>query len=55
MILFAILAITLVVLIIGAVVILGVGGGAFVIVFGDLIVCALLIGWIIKGLIKKRK
>ena len=55
MILFTLLAIMLVVLVVTAVIVLGVGGGTFIIVFGDLIVCAFLIGWIIKRLIKRRK
>ena len=55
MILLTILAIVLVLTIITAVIILGVGGGAFIIVFADLIVCALFIGWIIKRLIKRKK
>jgi hypothetical protein len=54
MILLAILAIILVLVIVTGVVILGVGGGAFIIVFADLIVCALVIGWLIKRLIKRR-
>lgn len=55
MILFTILAIMLVVLVATAIFILGVGGGAFIIVFADLIVCVLVIVWIIKRLIKRRK
>lgn len=55
MILFTILAIMLVLLITTAVIVLGIGGGAFIIVFGDLIVCAVLIGLIIKCLLKKRR
>lgn len=54
MILLTILAIALVLVITAGVVILGVGGGAFVIIFADLIVCALVIGWMIKRLIKRR-
>ena len=45
----------LVLLIVTAVITIVVGGGAFIIVFADLIVCALVIAWIIKRLIKKRK
>lgn len=55
MILFTILSIMLVMLIVTAVVVLAVGGGAFIIVFADLIVCAFVIIWIIKRLIKRRK
>ena len=55
MILFTILAIMLVVLVVTAIFILGVGGGAFIIVFADLIVCVLVIVWIIKRLIERRK
>ena len=55
MILFTILSIMLVMLIVTAVAVLAVGGGAFIIVFADLIVCAFVIIWIIKRLIKRRK
>ena len=55
MILFTILSIILVMLIVTAVVILGVGGGAFIIVFADLIVRVFVIIWIIKRLIMRRK
>lgn len=55
MILLTILAIVLALTLITAVIILGVGGGAFIIVFADLIVCALVIIWIIKHLIKRKK
>ena len=55
MILFTILSIVLVMLIVTAVVVLGVGGGAFIIVFADLIVCVFVIIWIIRRLIKRRK
>lgn len=55
MILFTLLAIMIVVLVVTAVIVLGVGGGAFIVVFGDLVVCAVLIGWLIKRLIKRRK
>lgn len=55
MILFIVLAI--IALIVGAiaVVTLVVGGAAFVVVFGDLIVCAIFIALIVRWLIKKRK
>ena len=55
MILFIVLAI--IALIIGAiaVVTLVVGGTAFVMVFGDLIVCVAIIALIIRWLIKKKK
>ena len=55
MILFTILMITLVVLAVTAIIVLGIGGIAFIIPFADLVVCALLIAWIIKRLIKRRK
>lgn len=55
MILFIVLAI--IALIIGAiaVVTLVVGGTAFVVIFGDLIVCVAIIAFIIRWLIKKKK
>ena len=50
MILFLILLIMAIILTVTAVIMLSVGGAAFLIVFGDIIICALLIGWIIKKL-----
>lgn len=50
-----ILATILVIVVATAVAILAVGGGMFVVVFADLIVCGLFIAWIIKRLIKRRK
>ena len=55
MILFTILAIMLLIVTGVAVVALGVGGAAFIVVFGDLIVCAVIIAFIIKRLIRRKK
>lgn len=55
MILFTILATILVTLLLFAVIIIGIGGGTFIIVFGDLIVCIAIIVCIIKHFIKKKR
>lgn len=55
MILFMILAIMLVVMTVFAVLIIGIGGGIFMIIFADIIVCILLIAWIIRKLAKRKK
>lgn len=55
MILLTILAIIFVILIVSGVVLLSVGGAAFMVVFADLIVCALFIGWLIKKLFKRKR
>lgn len=55
MIMFTILMIILAILITVGVVLISVGGAFFIIVFGDLIVCAFIIIWCIKHLIKRRK
>ena len=55
MILFSILAIVLLLLVVISVLLLSVGGTAFIIVFGDLIVCALFIGLLIKCLFKRKR
>lgn len=54
MLLFGILIVMLVLLAVAAIVILGVGGSAFIIAFGDIIVCIAIIIWIIKRMIKKK-
>lgn len=54
MILFAILLLIAVFLIIFTVAAVAIGGTAFVIIFGDVIVCIALIVWIIKKIMKKR-
>lgn len=55
MILFMILAIMLVVMAVFALLIIGIGGGIFTIIFADVIVCILLIAWIIRKLAKRKK
>lgn len=52
MILFTILAIIFVLLIVSAILILSIGGSAFIIVFADVIVCAVIVGLIIKKLLR---
>lgn len=55
MILFTILLATLIILAIVTVLGLGIAGAGVMMVFGDVIVCMLLIALIIKHFIKKRK
>ena len=55
MITFLALILILVVLIIISAIILAVGGSAFILVFGDLIVCIAIVVWIIKHIFKKKK
>ena len=55
MVMLTILAFILITLIIFAVVAVGVGGSVFIIIFSDVIVCALFIAWLIKHLANKRK
>ena len=55
MILFMILLFTLVFLVLFGIFALSLGGAAVIIVFGDVIVCAFLIAWIIKLIIRKKK
>ena len=54
MILFIILAIMAVIALIGAVITLVIGGASFLLVFGDVIVCVMLIAFIVRCLIRKR-
>lgn len=55
MITLTILVIIMVLLIIAAIVAASIGGALFMIIFGDLIVCALVIGFIIKKWIERKK
>lgn len=55
MILTTILLLTVVALTVFAVTIISVGGTAFIIIFADVIVCALSIFWILKRLFKRKK
>lgn len=55
MILFAILALILVILTVIVVVVTSVIGAGAIVIFGDVIVCIVLLGWIIKKLFFKRK
>ena len=54
MILFSILAIVLVLLLVIAVICISIGGTAFIVVFGDVIVCAAIIIFIMKRLLNKK-
>lgn len=53
MILLLILAIILAILVVFTIAVVSVGGAVGLIIFGDIIVCILVIGWIIKKLIFK--
>lgn len=55
MILFIILLLTVLLLTVAGIAMLSVGGAAFIVLFGDVIVCAVLIVWIMKRLLKKRR
>lgn len=55
MILSTILLITFIVLMVTTVIALSVGGAAFILVFGDVIVCMAIIIWIVKRLTKRKK
>ena len=54
MILISILAVILVILLLFSVFIISTVGAGAIVLFGDIIVCVLFIGWLIKRLIKKR-
>lgn len=54
MILFTVLLLIALFLIIFTVGAVAVGGAAFIIVFGDVIICIAIIAWIIKRIIKKK-
>ena len=55
MILFTILLTRLLILMVFTILAIGAGGAAFIIVFGDVIVCMALIVWIIKHLFGRKK
>lgn len=55
MILTTILLITFIILMVTTVIALSMGGAAFILVFGDVIVCMAIIIWIVKRLIKRKK
>ena len=54
MVTFIILLCTLLLVTVASIALLSVGGAAFIVVFGDLIVCALMIVWVMKRLLKKK-
>lgn len=55
MILFLILSLILIALIALTIIVIAVGGTAFIVVFGDVIVCIFILAWIIKKLFFKKK
>ena len=54
MILFTLLMIALVVFAVITIITILIGGVGFIVIFGDLIICILLIAWIIKHFLKKK-
>lgn len=55
MILFLILTLILIALIAISIVVIAAGGTAFIVVFGDVIVCIFILAWIIKKIFFKKK
>lgn len=55
MIMFTILLITFLVLLATTILAISIGGAGFLIIFGDVIVCIILIAWIIKRRIQRKK
>ena len=55
MILFLILSLILIALIALTIIVLSAGGTAFIVVFGDVIVCIFILAWIIKKIFFKKK
>lgn len=55
MILFTILLIMILILAVVAITVISVGGSAFLVIFGDLIVCIAIIVFIMKHLIEQKK
>ena len=55
MFLFLVLLITFVILILITAFVISIFGAGFIIIFGDVIVCVLIIAWIIKKIISKKK
>lgn len=52
---FIVLVMVLLILLIVTAIIFAIGGSAFILVFGDLIVCIAIIVWLIKKIIRKKK
>lgn len=55
MFLFLVLLITLIILISITAFVISIFGAGFIIIFGDVIICVLIIAWIIKKIISKKK
>ena len=55
MILFSILAIITLILLVSAILIVSIGGAAFIIIFADVLVCIAILVWIMWRLIKKKR
>lgn len=55
MIIFSIMLITFIILAFISISLLSVGGAAFIVIFGDIIVCMAIMYWLMKLLFKKKK
>lgn len=55
MILFITLLLIMLILTVVTIAVISVAGASFIIIFGDVIVCIFIIGWIIKKIIQKSK
>lgn len=55
MILFSILAVITLILLVAAILIVSIGGAAFIIIFADVLVCIAILVWIMWRLIKKKR
>lgn len=55
MVLIAILGLIAILLILFIIAAVSIGGAAFILIFGDVIVCVLFISWLIKKILKRRK
>jgi hypothetical protein len=55
MILFTILLFTLIILAVVTIAFVSVFGAGFIVIFGDVIICGVIIGRIMKAILKKRK
>lgn len=55
MVTFLVLCILLLIVLIIAAIMVGIGGTIFLVLFGDIIICAIIIVWLVKKLVGKNK
>ena len=55
MVTFLVLCILLLIALIIAAIVVGIGGTIFLVLFGDIIICAIIIVWLVKKLVCKNK